>query len=232
MTGSSLKCYLPVTMIRFEYWLACEQRNPDTLCFLSIRLQYQRNNQLHLVRPSKLYISGYINALKKGWSPNNVRGAEVARTQLLEIEADPDRFLGLQEDLEAKGPPITLPDGSLVKRLPGFHRWIWDGEFCGSIGFRWQPHTPELPSYVLGHIGYAVVPWKRNQGYAGSALRSLLPELRTLGLPYIELTVAPGNIASRRVIKRCGGELIESFKKPSAYGGGPAFRYRIDLDVK
>lgn len=37
------------------------------------------------------------------------------------------------EDREAKGPSITLPDGSTAKRLPGFRRWMWDGEFCGSL---------------------------------------------------------------------------------------------------
>src|SRR2546430_6881442 len=45
----------------------------------------------------------------------------------------------------------TLPDGSVVPRLPGYRKWIWDGEFCGVIGFRWQPgrseeHTSELQS--------------------------------------------------------------------------------------
>ena len=55
---------------------------------------------------------------------------------------------------------------------------MWDGEFCGSIGFRWQPGTSTLPPYVLGHIGYAVVPWKRGRGYATQALALLLPEAR------------------------------------------------------
>jgi predicted acetyltransferase len=41
---------------------------------------------------------------------------------------------------------------------------MWDGEFCGSIGLRWLPGTEELPPHCLGHIGYAVVPWKRRLG--------------------------------------------------------------------
>ena len=65
------------------------------------------------------------------------------------------------DDREAKGGPITLPDGTQVARLPGFVRWMWDGEFCGQIGFRWQFGTEALPPHCLGHIGYAVVPWKR-----------------------------------------------------------------------
>ena len=48
---------------------------------------------------------------------------------------------------------------------------MWDGEFCGSIGFRWQPGTTDLPRHVLGHIGYSVVPWKRRLGYATRGAR-------------------------------------------------------------
>ena len=86
------------------------------------------------------------------------RGVEAAREDLSRIYADAAAFLASMEDREAKGPPVTLPDGSTARRLPGFKRWLWDGEFCGSIGLRWQPGTTALPPHCLGHIGYAVVP--------------------------------------------------------------------------
>ncbi|TGV60745.1 GNAT family N-acetyltransferase, partial [Mesorhizobium sp. M2D.F.Ca.ET.160.01.1.1] len=109
-----------------------------------------------------------------------------------EIERDPVAFLAGLDDPEAKGPPINLPDGTSVPGLPGFRRWIWDGEASGSIGFRWQQGTAELPSHVLGHIGYAVVPWKRRRGYATEALRLMLDEARAVGLAYVEMTADPG----------------------------------------
>jgi predicted acetyltransferase len=108
------------------------------------------------------------------------------------------------EDREAKGAPVTLPDGSTVARIPGFRRWLWDGEFCGSIGMRWQQGTAELPPHCLGHVGYAVVPWKHGKGYATAALRALLPEAKSIGLPYVEVTTDPDNIASQRVIEANG----------------------------
>jgi predicted acetyltransferase len=60
---------------------------------------------------------------------------------------------------------------------------------------RWQPGTAELPSYVLGHVGYSVVPWKRRRGYATAALAELLTQIPALGLPYLELTTDADNIA-------------------------------------
>lgn len=116
-----------------------------------------------------------------------------------------------------------------MPRLPGYRRWLWDGEFCGAIGLRWQPGTPALPPTCLGHIGYSVVPWKRGRGYATRALGLLLPEARREGLPYVELTTDAANVASRRVIEANGGVLVETFHKPAAHGGAEALRFRIAL---
>jgi predicted acetyltransferase len=107
---------------------------------------------------------------------------------------------------------------------------MWDGAFCGQIGFRWQPGTSALPSYVLGHIGYAVVPWKRRNGFATRALGLMLAEARKEGLPWVELTTDPDNAASQRVITRNGGVFIERFTADAAYGDKEELRWRILLD--
>ena len=184
---------------------------------------------MQLVWPSVEYLPSYVRALEQGWSPDNLR-PEAAREELDRIALDAKRFLAEQVDREAKGPPIHLPDGSTVPRLPGYHKWMWDGEFCGSIGFRWQPGTTALPPHCLGHIGYSVVPWKRGRGYATRALELLIPEARKEGLAYVELTTDADNIASRRVIEANGGKLVERFNKPAEYGGAPSLRFRIFLD--
>lgn len=28
-----------------------------------------------------------------------------------------------------------------LEMLPGYHLWMWDGEFCGSINLRWHRGT-------------------------------------------------------------------------------------------
>ena len=184
---------------------------------------------MQLVRPAPEYLTGYISALERGWSPDNVRGAIAAHEELAKIKADASDFLANLDDREAKGPPVVLPDGSVVARIPGYRRWLWDGEFAGSIGFWWQPGTTALPPHCLGHIGYAVVPWKQRQGYATRALQALLIEAKAEGLPYVEITADIENIASQRVILRNGGMFIEQFTKPLQLGSTPSLRYRIAL---
>lgn len=182
---------------------------------------------MELVRPSTEHLPSYVGALERGWSADNERGVETAHEELAHIQADAAAFLATMEDRDAKGPPVFLPDGSTAKRIPGFKRWMWDGEFCGSIGLRWQPGTTALPSHCLGHIGYAVVPWKQGLGYAKSALSLILPEAKAVGLPYVEITTDPDNIASQRVIAANGGVFVERFIKPPQFGSKPGLRFRI-----
>ena len=184
---------------------------------------------MQLVRPATEHLASYVAALERGWSPDNIRGEVAARDELKRIARDPAAFLAALEDREAKGPPLTLPDGSTVPRLPGYRRWMWDGEVSGSIGFRWVPGTTALPPYCLGHIGYAVVPWKRGRGYATLALRQLLPEARAVGLPFVEITTDPANLASQRVIVANGGVMVERFTTPVELGGTESLRFRIAL---
>jgi predicted acetyltransferase len=184
---------------------------------------------MQLVRPTKDHLASYVAALERGWSADNVRGIVAAQEELAKIEADADAFIASLEDREANGAPVILPDGSAVARIPGIRRWLWDGEFAGSIGFRWRPGTTALPPHCLGHIGYAVVPWKQGNGYAKRALELLLPEAAAEGLPFVEITTDPENIASQRVILANGGIFVEHFTKPPQFGSKLGLRYRIAL---
>jgi predicted acetyltransferase len=184
---------------------------------------------LELVWPGQQYLASYRAALERGWPPNIVGGDAAARAELETIAKDPARYLAGLVDREATGDPIVLPDGSTVPRIPAFRRWLWDGEFCGFIALRWQSGTAALPLHFLGHVSYAVVPWKQGRGYATQALRLLVPDAKREGLPHVDIAIEPHNVASRRVIEANGGTLVESFVAPPQYGGRDGLRFRITL---
>jgi predicted acetyltransferase len=187
------------------------------------------DSPLQLLVPSLVHLDAYADALRRSWSPDNIQPEKTALEELEHIDADPAAFVTLLDDREAKAGPITLPDGTQVPRLPGYRRWIWDNGFCGSINLRWQPGTEALPPHCLGHIGYAVVPWKRGRGYATRALAMLLPEARREGLAYVELTADLANVPSQKVITNNGGVFVKRFDKGPAYGNVESLLFRIFL---
>ena len=116
--------------------------------------------------------------------------------------------------------------GREIPRLPSRSYWLDDGDFCGAATLRYKPGSDELPAEVSGHIGYAVVPWKRRRGYATRALALLLPIAREVGLSRVELTCDDDNDPSRRVIETNGGVLVGDRRAP---GRKTKLVFRIDL---
>jgi RimJ/RimL family protein N-acetyltransferase len=202
---------------------------------------------LRLVVPGPQHLASYTAALKRGWSADNVRGAAAAAEELQRIGDDPAAFLALMDDPQGLGPPVTLADGSTRPRIPSLRRWMWEwaddaghdsngapasdaaGGFCGSISLRWMPGGAPLPPHVLGHIGYAVVPWKRRRGHATRALALVLELARRQGLAEVQVTTDADNGPSQRVVLANGGRLVGPFDLDAAHGGGQGLRFAITL---
>lgn len=71
----------------------------------------------------------------------------------------------------------TLPEGWVLTR---YYLLLDDDELIGALNARFEDSD-----FILnhaGHIGYAVAPWKRNNGLATQALRMLLPLVKSYGL--------------------------------------------------
>ena len=184
---------------------------------------------MHLVRPTLEHVDSFLAARDRGFS-FDINPDPAAIAQLTEeIRRDPATYIATVEDLNPVGRTITLADGTEAARLPQYTRWMWDGEFAGSISFRWQPGTDALPPHVLGHIGYAVVEWRRRRGYATQALRDILELPRREGLHRVELTTDVHNIASQQVILANGGTLVAVRNRPASQGGAPLHYYVIEL---
>jgi hypothetical protein len=58
--------------------------------------------KLELIIPSEKYLASYLDALTRGWSPDNIRGAEAAAEEIVEIAQDPARFIAQRAMIERR----------------------------------------------------------------------------------------------------------------------------------
>lgn len=196
-----------------------------------------------LIKPNTEHLQSYIQALRRasydwqtqGATPEDKRrqSADIASKRILSICADPQQFLSLFDDLRAQAAPYMLADKTVAYAVPSLRRWIWDTHsqaYCGTISLRWQYASTALPAHLMGHIGYSVVPWMQNKGYASFALAQILKLAKITGLKELTLVTDADNLPSQRVILKNGGRLAEKFYKPAVYGGTLALRYVVQIE--
>lgn len=118
---------------------------------------------------------------------------------------------------------VEPPEGRVHNDL----YWIVDGrEVIGFVSFR---HTlNEWLREAGGHIGYAVRPSRRRQGYASAALALALDRAREIGLDRVMVTCDDDNIGSARVIEGAGG-VLQDVSDQSERGHALLRRYWIEL---
>lgn len=187
-----------------------------------------RTTVVQLRAPDLDSLPAYLAALRTGWTPESDHDRGAADRLIASIEADPQRFVSRLWNPAGLGAPVTLRDGRVVPRLAHVRHWIFDDGYCGELNLRWQPGTSELPDYCDGHVGYAVVPWKRRLGVATAALQRLATIASTFGLQWLDIAMRADNLASRRVAESAGASLVGEYVAEEQ-GGVQACRYRLPL---
>jgi predicted acetyltransferase len=109
--------------------------------------------------------------------------------------------------------------------VPATTYWLIDNdEFVGHVNIRHKLN--DQLEKIGGHIGYAIRPSKRKKGYGTKILESALSKAKERGFPKVMVTCDTDNIASRKIIEKHGGKLIDSNPKED---GTPVNRYWITL---
>ena len=128
-------------------------------------------------------------------------GAEQSHAELVETFARQSRGEGLEEGWVA-GTTLFL---------------VHDGRMLGVANVRHRL-TESLLRFG-GHVGFSVRPSERNRGHATRLLEKVKEYARVnLGIDRLLVTCDPENVASARVIEKCGGVLEdESFYEPSEH---------------
>ncbi|MEA4870048.1 hypothetical protein SDC9_93682 [bioreactor metagenome] len=110
---------------------------------------------------------------------------------------------------------------------------VGDGATVGMIDLR-LGYVRNL--YFGGNIGYSVEEQYRGNGYARKACRLVFEIARAHRMPYLTISSAEGNLASRRTLEHLGGTLLETRVAPrysSLYQlgeTGPHCIFRFDLN--
>jgi predicted acetyltransferase len=118
--------------------------------------------------------------------------------------AEPRGFAAYVEDLRAQAREETPRPEHMVPSTTMW--WVEADEWLGRIQLRQRLNERLLAGG--GHIGYDVAPEHRRRGHATAMLRAMLDlAAQEYGIDSALVTCDPDNVASRKVIEACGGQL-------------------------
>jgi len=158
---------------------------------------------IELTPPCLKYKDSFIKALHEGFNPNATSPAMDMR----KIQAIDNNFSTYLYDMKNPGSKTIIGrDSKTYERVTQDAYWlIKNDNFIGSTNIR---HG--LNGFLIqygGHIGYAIRPSERRQGYATLILKMGLDKLRNLGIDRALVTTSEHNIGSQKTILNNGGIL-------------------------
>ncbi|WP_410571525.1 GNAT family N-acetyltransferase [Amycolatopsis sp. cmx-4-61] len=156
---------------------------------------------MSLVVPGESYHESFLAALHEFHEEGELLDVRLA--DVTEPAAFRDWLEHLRRD-GLRGTAVTARDRTAHR----VYWWVEDRQFLGRARLDLRL-TPELTEFG-GHIGYDIRPTARGRGHATALLRAVLGMAHEAGLDRALLTCAPDNHASRRVIERNGGVLMDT----------------------
>lgn len=111
----------------------------------------------------------------------------------------------------------TVPEGRVAST---FLVAVIDGKIAGRLSLRHRLN--EFLGLVGGHIGYGVAPEFRGKGVATHMLKYGLEFMKERGEEKIFISCHSENVASRKIIEKCGGEFAALVPHP--YENGELYR--------
>lgn len=124
--------------------------------------------------------------------------------QVLQYVADPFSEPQIRQRFEERLRPWQVGDLHwlslvVVEKQTGIATGV-----CGFHCFELDNNEP-----LIGEVGYLFLPQFYGKGYATLALKACLNYGLVLGIKHWQAVVTEGNIASSRVLEKCGFHLIE-----------------------
>jgi predicted acetyltransferase len=176
-----------------------------------------------LCAPSERFAASYLAALREGYRLGD------------DPPLDPGAIDAVAADLQAHLARITkqgalhvFPDGTSAPLSPFTLFWFIDDDetFLGSFHLRLELANDYARRFT-GHVRYGIRPSRQNCGLGTQMLTLAKPHAQAAGHTRILVVCREANLASRRLIEKCGGVLESTVEDP--FGEGPKRRYWIAL---
>lgn len=152
---------------------------------------------VELIKPNQEFLP-QIARFKDTYDANHIPGSG-----MLMGYSDLEEWLSVIKQHED---PNTTPQDRVASHT---YLLVEEAEVIGMLDIRM-----ELNEYLYtrgGHIGYAITPEKRGQGYGKKMLSLGINEAYDLGIDRLLITCDQDNLASQHVIKANGGKLANHY---------------------
>ncbi len=159
-----------------------------------------------LAKPDLIYFEQY-NSMMDEWIKSGTRIAPWFLNNPFETLESFAEFIKMLDDCE---------NGILDKRFCSTTSYFIVDKYDNLIGASSLRHHLTIEGLnTFGHIGFGVRPSERNKGYGTEILKLMLKEARTKKIRNVLLGTETTNIASTKVIEKCGGKLENTIVNPN-----------------